>query len=105
MPAWLNQATFVQLFVRSEEVGYWIINTLCVSSTTLRPLKRISMKIFRAIGLGLIIIILQLLVPRLFASFQDAAISSFKLVQTTMDVSQTAVAHNGFSISIPQFNH
>jgi hypothetical protein len=63
------------------------------------------MKILRVVGLGLLIIILQLLVPRLFASFQNAAISSFNLVQTTMDVSNQAVVRNGFTLpQAPSFS-
>jgi hypothetical protein len=60
------------------------------------------MRILRAVGLGIVIILLQFLVPRLFSSFENAAISFFELFETTMEVSQTAVAENGFSI--PQFS-
>jgi hypothetical protein len=49
------------------------------------------MKILRAIGLGLVIVILELLTPRVFRSFEDAFVATMNSAQIIMSVSQDAV--------------
>jgi hypothetical protein len=49
------------------------------------------MKILRAIGLGLVIIILQFLVPRIFQSFEDTFVATMNTAQVVVSVSQDVV--------------
>jgi hypothetical protein len=49
------------------------------------------MKILRAIGLGLVIIILQLLVPRVFHSAEDAFVATFNTAQVVMGVARDTI--------------
>ncbi|MES2087428.1 MAG: hypothetical protein V4467_00350 [Patescibacteria group bacterium] len=49
------------------------------------------MKILRAVGFGFLIIILQLLVPRMFSSFEDVVVTTFQTAQVIMSVSSGAV--------------
>ena len=46
------------------------------------------MRILRAIGLGLVIIILSLLTPRVFHSFEDTLVATFNTAQAAMSVSR-----------------
>lgn len=70
-----------------------------VSNDGTALLKLIKMKILRAIGLGLVIIILQLLAPRIFSSIETASIATFDTVTKTMQVSQTAITTGGEALS------
>jgi hypothetical protein len=49
------------------------------------------MKIFRAIGLALIILMLQQLMPRVFQSFEDTLVTMLNLAQSTFEYSQAAL--------------
>ncbi len=54
------------------------------------------MRILRAVGLGLVIIILQLLVPRIFSSVENTIVSTFNTAQVIMSVSENAVKNVTF---------
>ena len=52
------------------------------------------MPILRAIGFGLVIIIIQLLVPRVFLSVEETVVSVFNTAQVFMSVSEKAILKN-----------
>ncbi|MBI2476303.1 MAG: hypothetical protein HYV67_03605 [Candidatus Taylorbacteria bacterium] len=54
-------------------------------------LKFISMPIFRAIGLGLVIVIFQLFLPKVFHSFEDALVATFNAAQVVVSLSPEAI--------------
>lgn len=46
------------------------------------------MRILRAIGLGVVIIIFHLFIPRVFHSFEDTLVATFNTAQAAMSVSE-----------------
>ncbi len=46
------------------------------------------MKILRAVGLGITIIMLQFLVPRLFAGFENTLLAFFNTLQATLGLAE-----------------
>jgi hypothetical protein len=46
------------------------------------------MKILRAVGLGITIIMLQFLVPRLFAGFENTLLAFFDTLQSTLGLAK-----------------
>ncbi len=66
-----------------------------LSADPLALLNTIFMPILRAIGLGLVIIILELSVPRIFHSFEDTLVSTFNTAQAAMSLSQDVFKRGG----------
>ena len=82
--------------VRSEEEGCWITNRFPLVRGIVQPFSIfIRMPIFRAIGLGLVIIIFQLFIPRVFRSFEDTLVGVFNTVEVAMSLSQNIFKHAG----------
>ena len=77
----------------SDEEGCWITSTFSLVRGNVSPSKIFSMKILRAIGFGLVIIMLQLLVPRIYHSFEDAIVATFNTATAVVSLSSEAVLH------------
>lgn len=59
------------------------------------------MKILRAIGLGIGIIILKLLMPKVFEGFEDTLITLFRVLGDTVSYGGDAL-HNTAAIGFPR---
>lgn len=49
-------------------------------------LKLLSMPILRALGLGLVIVIFEIFVPRVFHSFENTLVAAFTTAQVVMSL-------------------
>lgn len=56
----------------------------CMSAKYNKPSQNICMKIFRAIGLGLAIIIVSFLMPEVFGALEDVLLTFFQLLNTIL---------------------
>jgi len=56
------------------------------------------MKILRALGLGLVIVIFQLFVPRLFHGFEDTLVAIFNTAQVLISVSGNTIKSGPFPL-------
>lgn len=80
---------------RSEEEGCWITNSVSLVRETSSPSQPLSaMRILRAVGLGVLIIILQLLVPRMFRGFENLIVTTFNTAEVTMSISRDALTRS-----------
>ncbi len=52
----------------------------------------IKMPIFQALGIGLVIIIFQLFVPRIFHAVEEITLSTLNTAQVLMSISQEAIS-------------
>lgn len=55
------------------------------------------MRIFGAVGLGLTIVVLKVLMPRVFDGIEESLIRFFELVSMVLDQSQATIERGGFS--------
>jgi hypothetical protein len=58
------------------------------------------MRIFRVLGFVLLLMFLQLLIPRIFGAMEDSLVAFFHMTQTTFEVSESSVASGGSLIPL-----
>jgi hypothetical protein len=59
------------------------------------------MSIFKVVSLGLLIVMLQFLIPEIFSGFQNTLLVFFKTIQTAMATSQSAMTAGFIPPTLP----